>query len=124
MKKLTNSSKKSGAEILKRAVRQRACCRTSKKFENLSSSHHDLEMVAEITKFRKFKTGIISTKWDVFFQPMSYPWRLLTPNHLHARWSCCPYGPSIVRCQEVRVGGAYRKLEVFRARGKKKGNGK
>jgi hypothetical protein len=81
----------------------------------MSSSHLDLEMVAETKNFRKFKTGVISTKWDVFFQPMSYPWRLLTPNHLHALLACCPYGPSIVRSQEVRVGEAYRKLEVFRA---------
>jgi len=124
MKKFTNLSKKSGTEIQKCAVRQRVCCRTSKKSENLSSRHHDLEMVAETTKFRKLKSCIISTKWDVFFQPMSYPWRLMTPNHLHARWSCCPLGPSIVRCQEVRVGGAYRKLEVFRARGVKRGNRK
>ncbi len=107
-----------------RATRQRVRCRTSKKSENSSSSHQRLSCGLELVNLRKFKTKVISTKWDVFFQPVSYPWRLLTPNHLHARWSCCPYGPSIVRCQEVRVGEAYRKLEVFRARGRKKGDGK
>lgn len=121
---MKKSFQKFGAQLLKRAVRQRACCRTSKKFETLSSRHHDLEMVAENKNFRKFKCGVISTKWKVFFQPMSYPWRLLTPNHLHARWSCCPCGPSIVRSQEVRVAKAYRKLEVFRARGRKAGERK
>jgi hypothetical protein len=90
-------------------------------FQDESSHHHVLKLRLNVEKFRTRNTKVISTKLDVFFQPKAYPWRLLTPNHLHALLACCPYGPSIVRCQEVRVGEAYRKLEVFRARGRRRG---
>jgi len=88
-------------------------------------SHHlVLKLGLDLRNFRKPKTRDIPIMWDVFCQPGKPLNCILTPHHLHARWSCCPYGPSIVRCQDARGWEAGRKLGVFRARGRKTGERK
>jgi hypothetical protein len=94
------------------------------RFQDQSSHHLVLKHGLELEKIGKQKTKDIPITSDVFCQPGEPLNCILTPHYLHARWSCCPYGPAIVRSQDARSWEAGRKLEVFKVRGRKARKGK